>query len=822
MNADLDRRGITTPVKRAGLSLGSAQAMAFITAFVTLAVQVLVYRLVSAKLVNNYAFLVVSFTMLGFAVSGVILTRASAWLLTRAQDAVLLASALFGISLLGVSVAVCRVAPGAQWVASPIQFVAAFAQLMPVSFLYALPFACCGLILGLLLSDPALPTARVYGWDLLGSALGAVAVVPAIATLGVERALLVASCLLLIVAMAYTPGASRPARLAALGAAVVLAVSLTAPSALFRMSYPEGSFLAAAATPGSGYVLEHVGWDPVARIEVTRIPTPHPDNVPWPFLIGDAPGFLSRFERVVTQNNTAFTYAPRYAGPGDDLDGLERTLYASAYEAATAPAPRVLVIGVGGGLDVLAALRYAPHSVTGVEINDETLRILRRVEADYFRGWVSDPRVRLVGAEGRHYLARHEDRYDVIQLTGVDTASGTPAAAHVFSESYIYTAEAFDLYLDRLTDAGVLNMMRSEWAVMPREMLRALVTATEALRRDGADRPERHIVTFTARSGMFTAMLVKKTPFLPIEEARLARWSTGNPHFALTAAPSVNARRENVYQKYLSLDTPAEQRRFVATYPFDIRPATDDRPFFFRHSYWWHLWSGAPALAHGVPVMEIGLTLLLATSLLVSVAVVYLPLRLLAADGVAVAGAGRHAAFFALLGLGYLAIEMAFLQRFGLFLGHPNHALSVVLASLLVGTGLGALVSESLVRRLGHLRRVAGALALLVLAEALLLPSLGDLVWLPFAARAAIVCMLVVPVGIALGTFFPWGLERLRRSTPQFAPWAWGLNGMASVIAPILAVGVSMTWGIGTLLVAAIPLYLMAGLLAPRESRPAS
>jgi spermidine synthase len=153
---------------------------------------------------------------------------------------------------------------------------------------------------------------------------------------------------------------------------------------------------------------------------------------------------------VVTQNNNAFTYAPEYDGDPAALRGLEETVYAAAYPASSVPKPRVLVVGVGGGMDVLTALRFDAASVTGVEVNGATLEILRRTYRGHFRGWVDDPRVRLVHEEGRHLLASQPDLYDVIQLSGVDSVSGTPGAAHVFSESYLYTAEALDLYLSRL------------------------------------------------------------------------------------------------------------------------------------------------------------------------------------------------------------------------------------------------------------------------------------------------------------------------------------------------------------------------------------
>ena len=417
--------------------------------------------------------------------------------------------------------------------------------------------------------------------------------------------------------------------------------------------------------------------------------------------------------------------------------------------------------------------------------------------------------------DGRHYLATTDARYDVIQLSGVDSYSGTPAAAHVFSESYLYTAEAFDLYLSRLSDGGILNMMRLEYTPV-REMLRALVTAVGALRRAGAAHPAEHVRMITAVPNNFAALLLKRTPFTPEEDERLAAWTGRSPHFALAAAPALNARRENLYQVFLDLDDAARERAFVALYPFDVSPARDDRPFFFRYSLWWHLFSRDPVLRLNMPVMELSLLMLAAAIGLAALLCVYLPVRLLLRRGVHLPSRGRWAAFFVAIGLGFFAIEIALLQKFGLFLGHPNYALSVVLAALLVASGLGALVSGRLLRRLRELRFLAYVLAAVVLAEYLLaLPLLPRLDRLGFAPRAALVSTLILPIGLCLGAFLPQGMERLKRVAPEFVPWAWGVNGVFSVLAPVVAVAVSISWGISALLLAALPVYLVAGFALP-------
>jgi len=758
---------------------------------------------------------VISLTMLGFAFSGAVLTRWLERFLARLDDALSACASLFVLSLLAASVIFYQAPATFPLAAGRPAFVAAFLKSIPLALLYALPFAFCGLILGTLLSARQFPTRRVYFFDLVGSAVGAFAVIPAIAWFGVESATLFAC-----VAMLAGTWLLAPARLLAtrlLVGSAVLAVALCgfARDTAFDLNYPQGTMLHSMRDLPPGYGIQLVRWDPIARIELSRIPTPKLSEHGYPSLIGGNLAFHQRFRYLLTQNNYAFTYAVDYDGTRSSLEGIAETIYAAAYHATSVPQPKVGIVGVGGGFDVLNALYFDASSVTAVEINAAIVEILTETRRDYFRHWVEDPRVRLVVEEGRHFLSASEERFDILQLSGVDSYAGTAAAAHVFSENYLYTEEAFDLYLQRLTPNGMLNMMRLEFDP-PREMLRALTTAVAALRRAGVERPADHIVMLTQEGGNFTALLVKRSPFTAAEQQRLARWAEGNPFFSVSAAPGLEPGDRDYYQIFLGLNDPRQEARFVAAWPFDISPVSDDRPFYFKYSFWWHSFPSAPIVWVFTPVMEysvILLTLLIAAAAYVCV---YLPLWYLAAHGLRSPGTGRYGVFFAATGLGYLAIEIALLQKFGLFLGHPNYALSVVLAALLFSTGLGSLFSATIVSRLGELRFVTYVLAGLILGEyAVALPRLPALIGLPFAAKTAIVFALVLPLGLCLGVFVPSALERLKPTAPAYVPWAWGINGIFSVLAPVLSVAFSMTWGINALLLGAIPIYLVAGLVLP-------
>lgn len=789
-------------------SSARAQALAFVAAFVTLAAQVLVHRIVSVKLLNNYAFLVISLAMLGFAVSGVIVTRYLRRFIDDFPDTAALCAALFALTMVGSAIVFYWAPTSITYAHTRLDFVSALLRSMPLALILGIPFVFCGLILGTLLSLPGLPTPRIYGADLLGSAVGAVAVLPALIHIGAERAMLATCALMVAGALVFTRPRRTPARALAAVALLVLLTATVLHDRVFQMRYPDRSMLADTRN------IQHIAWDPVARIELSRF-TVGPGFM-YPSFVGNNPEYAKRVRYMVTQNNWAFTLAPHYDGTAASLRGIEETIYTAPYHATSVAHPRVLVIGVGGGSDILSALAFGAESVTGAEINAATVRILTKTYREYFRHWTEDPRVHLVNEEGRRLLAATPGTFDVITLSGVDTYSGTSGAAHVFSENYLYTEEAFDLFLSRLSAQGIVSVQRND-GFPRREMLRALTTAVDALRRTGAVRPAEHILMIEVRERGFVGMLVKKTPFTEDEMVRFERWTEASQGlFHMTASPTLNSRRDNAYQIYLAAGSAATEDALIALYSFDIAPARDDRPFFFHTAFWWHLFSSDPGVAASVPVLEytiLLLTLVIGATVIVCVA---LPLRSLVSRGQRTPGSGRYAVFFAALGVGYLGIEIALIQKFGLYLGHPNYALPVVLATLLFATGVGALLSPVVIRTSAHVRFASYALiGVVVLEYAAIFPLLGGASTLALWLRAMIVVALVIPVGVCLGLFFPAGLERLKVEHPTFVPWAWGINGIFSVLAPILAVAVSITWGISALLISSLPVYLIAGFCLP-------
>lgn len=341
-----------------GLTSNQAAVAAFLVAGVVLALQILIHRIVSAKLLNNYAFLVISLTMLGFAAAGVILTAIQRRMLARLGESLVIGCCLLALSSVGATSLFAAAQLEADFQITRVSLVRSLAAWAPYALLLTIPFALAGTMLGALLSDTRLSTRRVYAFDLAGSALGALIVLPLFRFISVESAI-VGALLVLVIGIALTVRPlPRSSRVWLVTTTMLLLGAFSARDRIFGIYYPAGSMLASTRNPNSRVVLEHKEWDPLARIEVSSVPGVAPRAGVYASLFGENRAFLARYRKLITQNNYAFTYAVDYDGKPESLIGIEGTIYAAAYYATPVKNPKVAAIGVGGGFDVLTALRF--------------------------------------------------------------------------------------------------------------------------------------------------------------------------------------------------------------------------------------------------------------------------------------------------------------------------------------------------------------------------------------------------------------------------------------------------------------------------------
>lgn len=662
----------------------------------------------------------------------------------------------------------------------------------------SVPFLLIGLAISAVFSAFPEDAHRLYLFDLVGAGTGGLAAVLLIPFLG-GPALLPAAALVASLAAVSLLGPAGRLGAAALcvGAVNLAAAVVLASDSRLDVRTPDdkhGPIISRAAKPG-GLRVEFSRWTRFGRVDVTE---PF-DTLPPQFGGDFSPRLLRPIEqRMLMLDGAAPAFLYRVGDRLEDMQFLAGSSQSVGY--AIRPRERVLVVGVGGGTDVLIALYHAARAVTAVELNPVNAEAVAHRYAAYLGHAFADPRVRLVVAEGRNFVARDAGEYDLIQLSGVDTgaAHGTYGIA-TMPESYIYTVEAVGDYLQRLSPHGVLSITRDRafgWSA------RVTALAREALRRRGAD-PAAHIVVVEGRGYGWATILAKRTPFTP-DEIRAVEDFSRTYDFPLVYRPDRDA--SGLYDRVIRLAIETEDG-------LDLRPSTDDWPFLF---YSMPLgaalradWSGASPLARPLIVLAVNLVALAVAAVLL----IGLPLlRLQAAWG----GAGERWAllgYFALLGAGFILVEVALMQRFTVFLGDPALAVATVLAALLVASGLGSAFARRVDGRGSRPLRIAMATIVasqLVLATPLVPAILRESLGLPLPARVAVAVGLVGLVGFPMGMPFPAGLRRIAARGTALVPWAWGINGMLSVISSLASYLFGLTLGHAAMFYAAAGLYLGA------------
>ena len=793
----------------AAIALLSAGALAY---------EILLTRLFSIILWHHFAYMVISVAMLGYGAAGTTVALAQRYLLPRYARVFFASAALFGMTAVGGFLLAQRVG------FDPLELLWDPRQPLRLLAIYALllvPFLCAGLCICLSFARFAGEPHRIYSFDILGAGLGCLGVVGALFATTPAGALRLTGALGLGAAALAWLGSgtrSRWVAIAALGAAAALAFGL--PEEWTRLRLSEYKDLSQAlSVRGARLAAERSS--PIGAIAVV-------ENAEVPLRY--APGLSLSAPAEPPEQMAVFTDGD---GPSalTFFDGRKEPLEYADYLTSALPyhllaRPRVLVLGAGAGADVLQAIYHRARTIDAVELDPQIIDLVENRFASYSGRPYSDPAVRLHRGEARGFVAGHDDRYDLIQVALLDAFGASSAGLHALAENYLYTVEGLDEYLAHLDPGGLLAITR--WVDLPpRDTLKLFATAAVALERRGVARPGEQLAL--VRSWKTATLLVKNGSFAPAEIARLRAFCRERS-FDAAYFPGIEraeANRYNVlpepyfYDGAQALLGPARET-FSAAYKFNIAPATDDRPFFFH----FFKWSTLPELLAlkgrgGLPLLEWGYPVLVATlvqACLASVILILLPLWI--ASGTAREQPGwsraRIAAYFAAIGFAFMFIEIAFIQKFLLFLSHPLYAIAVVLAGFLVFAGLGSRCSGrvSAGEDASPPRGAAGpiaAIALLALLYLAVLPALfRALMWLPDGAKIALAIALVAPLAFAMGMPFPRGIARAAASAQHLVPWAWGVNACASVVAAIAATLLAMHAGFGAVVLIAVLLYALA------------
>jgi hypothetical protein len=783
-------------------------AVAAISAAV-LAYQVLLVRLLSIVSWHHFAYMIISIALLGFGASGTVLALTQGRLLPRFGGMFALAAALFAAT------AVASFALAARLPFNPLAIVWDARQVVWLGLAYALlvlPFFFGGGAIGLAFTRAPAAIGRLYAFDLVGAGTGALGVVGLLFLVDPETALrLVAALGLAAGALVLLP-ARVPA--AALGAAAVLVAVWLPPgwTALHPHISEFKGLPTALRVPDARIVQERSS--PLGLVTVVESPTIPFRHAPGLSLnnLAEPPPQLGLFTDA-----ESISTITRFEGDLAALEYLNFTTSALPYHLLQDA--RVLVLGAGGGEQVLLSLYHGVAEIDAVELNPQVVSLVAEDYADFAGGLYGRPEVEVHLGEARSFVERTPKRYDLIQIPLLYSFGAAAAGTQSLHESYTYTVEAISAYLDRLEPGGLLSI--TLWLKLPpRDTLKLFATAVEALEARGVKDPGAHLMLI--RSWKTSSLLVKNGAFTTAEIEQLQGFAAGRS-FDLCWYPGMPPEEANIYN---ILEAPwfydaaralvgPEAEDYIASYKFAIAPATDDQPFFYDFFKWRYLPELLRLRTQGAAAMlDMGYLILLATlaqAVILSLVLILAPLAIRRHRFGSAVPKARTSLYFLAIGLAFLFIEIAYIQRFILFLGHPLYAVAVVLAGFLVFAGVGSAFAPRLDARLrlGALPLAVGGIAVIALGYLVVLPPVFDaLIARPDPTKIAVSLALIAPLAACMGMPFPLGIARLAGADGELVPWAWGINGCASVVAAVLATLLAIHFGFTAVVSCAVALYL--------------
>jgi hypothetical protein len=796
----------------AGFSLRLFLAVALVSLAV-LMLQIALNRIFSFTTWHHLAYISVSLALLGFGASGSVLAAFPRLAGSDAQSRFAAIAAFAAATTVGMLVVTGAVPLHlGDVLASPLEIL----KLVLYFAVISAPFFFSGLAIAIALREAGPLVNRLYFWDLVGAGLGCALVVPAMDWLGTPRVLLLVAILFAasgLVAAGSQARAVRIANLAVIAVTALLAWPL--PDAL-----PFAPSRDKLITPWfHGGHTHSSRWSALFRTdligasdgEVTQ--GGYRVNGTSPRFEGPAPGY-----RLIFHDGTAA--ALMYEVKDDDFASLEMFRHhVMTTPYVLADAPEVLTIGVGGGADVIAALVNGAKRVVGVELDPLTAELLTRDHSEFTRGLYLRPDVELVVSEGRHFLRSNDERFDLLQLTGVDTLAALSSGSYIFAENYLYTVEAYADFFAALREGGLLSIGAMDFhprrSGAPRHALRFVSLAHDALRVRGVERPQEHVMVVSEDNGIaLFDVLVKLTPFGEAEIAAMERFvdAEGLEAWYLPGRP----RRQLPDFRVLLEGTPAERARYLENTFLDLEAPSDDDPFFFSFYKWRHLFDYRDELdpGHMLATGQLVQVLILFLAIAFSIGAIGMPLLVVRGEARHMPGRWAFLGYFAALGAGFIFAEICFVQRFLLFLGYPTYALTVILFSFLVAAGIGARLSGVLP---DDPRRVLPALvlALTVLVLFYLLatpPLLRSLHAASIEVRAAVTVALCAPLGGLLGVFFPYGIRLTSVLNRDFTSWAWAVNGCLSVVGSVASVMLATTWGFRVVILLFLAIYWLGAL----------
>jgi hypothetical protein len=767
----------------------------FLVSSAALILEISLTRVFSVSKWYHFAFLVVSIALVGYGASGSFLAISGKTLKKDMHQLLAAFSLLFSVSCLVGFLATNNLDfdpftvawDSMQWVNVALHYL----------FL-AMPFFFAGACVATAISKLTGEVNKIYFSDLLGAGVGSLAVVFIASYLPAQSMVVFAALGGAAASFVFTR--SRKFRLGVGLWIVLLSLAMANPALFEIQSSPYKSINVFTKYPGSEILMTK--WNSFSKVDVVRSP-----------VVRYAPGLSYRYGKplpeqlAVTVDNDGSNAITRY----DDASLTEFLPDSLAYGLQDEE-PRALIMGAGGGMDIMTALHHNASSVTVVERNSLVIDAVKIHFSDFAGNIYNDKRVTVINSEPRGFVESNPEKYDVIQLSLQDNLLASSTGLYGMSESYLYTTEAFETYMERLSDGGVLSVTR--WLLYPpRQEVRLVSLAVDALKRRGVENPGEHIVII--RTWTTLTLLVKKTPLTDVELQYVREFSE-KMSFDLVYIPGIQQSEVNVHSRFSEPyyyntvnDILSENREgFYRNYLFDVSPSYDDKPFFFNFFRWDKIGELYESLGRKwEPFFEGGFlaVLILVQALLLSG--VFIAAPLLFARKLRL---HRILWYFLLIGIAYMFIEIAMIQKFILFLGEPVYAISVILFSVLVSSGLGAYYSRRLGKHSDLMPVMLGISAIILLYLALLPVAFDFFIGSGLPVKYAASFVLLFPLGFLMGMPFPTGIKLANKLDKKLVPWAWCVNGCASVTASVAAVIIALSSGFSLVFVLAGIAYMGA------------
>jgi hypothetical protein len=768
-----------------------------LSSFAALLLELGLTRLFSVVLFYHFAFLAISIALLGLGAGGVFAYLKKSWLLRFETRALVAALCTVNAVIVPVVLEIVLHLPVSLNLTG-----ANFLRLTAVYLCSAVPFFLTGLEFSIIFAREADHIPRLYGADLLGGALACLAIVPLLNWLGGPNTILFAALMAAVAACVWTASDGFRKLTTAVAAALIILIAANHSGRLMDIVYAKG------VLRDKSWV-EFSRWNAISRVEVDR-----QEGAKAVVIDADASTYimnadLSHWQGSVWQKNLM-------SAPPAQANVLR-------------PHGEYAIIGPGGGVDVLRAVANGSPNVTGIEINPIIANtVMRGKYADYSYNLYRRPEVHIQVTDGRSFVRNAKQSYDVVQMTLVDTWASTAAGAFALSENSLYTVDAFREYFEHLKPDGMIAITRWEFH-QPREALRVVSVAMEALHQLGTAATSRNFIVVSEgeldQDGVPVVVLAKKSAFTAEEENAVKAHLANNEDLAALYLPSQPG--DNPFSALIASNNP---RAFAEQYPYNVAPVDDNAPFFF---FTLKLKQMLPeeTLREGIDwKVNLGVAVLgmvLIVSVIAVLAFLILPLAL------GTRGRSQHAIpllYFVAVGIGYILVEIAFIQRFVLFLGHPTYALTVVVFLLLLSSGLGSLVSRKWLTQTKRIWVPLLFIAVVISLYVIILPAvLNALVGLPFIAKLVVSAALLAPLGLAMGMPFPTGLraltdgpspdssatrEAIVQGHDNAVEWAWAMNAGSSVLGSVLAMVIAIQFGLNATLACGAVAYLLALLLS--------